>query len=161
MLQRADRFLDVVGRGMEGDEIDARVAVLQKSAIFASVRATDLRVLATMFEPRYYGDGEIICNAGDAATSVYAVASGEVEVLLPGSSSAVAKMGSGGVVGEYGMFLAGGRTATLMARGETVVLELDYQRFKRFLTAFPESMLALMAATVGRLQKLQTVPPPR
>ena len=35
--------------------------------------------------------------------------------------------GYGDSVGEYGMFATGGRTATLIARGETSVLVPDYQ----------------------------------
>ena len=35
------------------------------------------------------------------------------------------------------------------------VLVLDYQRFHRFLLAFPESLLALLRLTVGRLRRSQ------
>jgi hypothetical protein len=37
------------------------------------------------------------------------------------------------------------------SEGTTTILVLDYQRFRRFLLAFPESMAALMAHTVERL----------
>jgi monoamine oxidase len=156
MLQRADRFFDLVDRGVDTEEVDFRFEVLGHSKVFASVPTPDLRVLATMFERRAYADGETICVAGDPATCVYAVASGEIEVRLPGSGSAVAVMRASDVVGEYGMFRPEGRTATLVARGSTTVLALDYKRFERFLKAFPESLMALMTLTVRRLQDLQT-----
>jgi predicted NAD/FAD-dependent oxidoreductase len=156
MLQRADRFFDLVDRSVDTEKVDFRFAVLGRSNVFASVPTPDLRVLATMFEERTYRDGETICVAGEPATCVYAVASGEVEVRLPGSGTVVAVMSASDVVGEYGMFRPEGRTATLMARGSTTVLALDYKRFERFLKAFPESLMALMTLTVRRLQDLQT-----
>src|SRR6185436_13876302 len=122
----------------------------------ASVPTADLKVLATMFATQRYASGDTICSAGEPAMCMYAVQSGEVEVRLPGNDTAVAIVGCAEVVGEYGLFRSEGRTATLVARGDTVVLTLDYQRFKRFLMAFPESMLALMSLTVSRLHDVQS-----
>jgi monoamine oxidase len=158
MLQRADRFFNVVGRGVDESEVEVRLRVLGQSAVFASVPTADLRVLATMFETRAYAAGGRICSAGEPAVCMYAVQAGEVEVRLPGSDgeATVAIMRAGDIVGEYGMFRPEGRTATLVARGDTTVLLLDYPRFKRFLMAFPESMLALMSLTVDRLLDLQS-----
>jgi CRP-like cAMP-binding protein len=68
----------------------------------------------------------------------------------------VATFGVGGVVGEYGLFTSAERTATLEARGKTRVLALDYERFKRFLHAFPKSLFALTTLTVQRLHRAQS-----
>jgi monoamine oxidase len=159
MLARADRFFNAAGRSVTAAEVEARVTTLRLSPVFASVLPRELRLLATMFERRELADGAVLCTAGEAATCTYAVASGEVQVWLPDGAAPLATMSAGAVVGEYGMFLAGGRSATLKARGATSVLALDYQRFKRFLIAFPESMLALMALTVHRLHDRQKAPP--
>jgi monoamine oxidase len=156
MLQRANRFFNMVGRRVGPDEVEARVQVLARSAVFDSVSAGDLRVLATMFERRAFDDGDVLCRAGEPATCMYAVASGEIEVLLGGDAAPIASMRSGDIVGEYGLFLPEGRTATLRARGQTSVLELDYERFERFLMAFPDSVLSLMALTVRRLHERQS-----
>jgi CRP-like cAMP-binding protein len=86
---------------------------------------------------------------------MYVIRSGTVEVQLGAGSDPVATMLTADVVGEYGMFRSEGRTATLVARTDTEVLELDYQRFNRFLVAFPESMSALMELAVERLTALQ------
>ena len=159
MLQRADRFFNLIGRQVPAPEVDARVAVLKRSVVFARVPDVDLRVLSTMFDRRTLADGERLCTAGEAATCVYTVASGRVRVELPGASGPVAVMGEGSVVGEYGMFMGDARTATLYAEGPTSVLSLDYERLKRFLMAFPESLMALMALTVERLHRRQSSAP--
>jgi CRP-like cAMP-binding protein len=66
----------------------------------------------------------------------------------------------GDIVGEYGLFLAGGRSATLRASGTTSVLSLDYEHFRRFLLAFPQSMLSLFGESV-RLAQAQHAGPDR
>jgi hypothetical protein len=158
-LQRADRFFNLVGRSVPDEELAGRVALLRRVTVFGPVPSADLRILATMFEVERYADGQVICRANEPATCMYTVQSGSVEVVLPGSNASVAVMGPADVVGEYGMFHPEGRTATLVAKGETVMLSLDYQRFKRFLLAFPESMLSMMTLTVGRLQRRQSTFP--
>jgi monoamine oxidase len=155
MLQRADRFFNLVGQSVGADEVEERLAVLRTNAMFASVPTSDLRILTTMFEKKRYPAGEVICVAGEIATCAFAVQSGSIGVKLAGSDAVIATMGPGDVVGEYGMFHPEGRTATLVAGPDTVVLVLDYQRFKRFLMAFPESMIALVSLTVDRLRDLQ------
>jgi CRP-like cAMP-binding protein len=40
---------------------------------------------------------------------------------------------------------------TVVAREASTALQLDDDRFQRFLLAFPESCLALLKLTVGRL----------
>lgn len=156
MLQRADRFFNLIGHTVDAAETDSRLSVLRSCTVFSSVPTADLRILATMFESRRYAQGDTICAVGEPATCMYAVRSGIVEVRLPGSDTSVATMTTADVVGEYGMFRSEGRTATLVARTDTEVLELDYQRFKRFLMAFPESMFALMGLTVERISTLQS-----
>jgi monoamine oxidase len=158
MLQRADRFFNLVGQSVGTEEIEERLAVLRPNAMFSSVPTSDLRILTTMFEKKPYAAGEVICVAGEIASCAFAVQSGSVEVKLAGSEAVIATMGPGDVVGEYGMFHPEGRTATLVAAGDTIVLVLDYQRFKRFLMAFPESMMALVSLTVDRLREVQSGP---
>jgi hypothetical protein len=58
------------------------------------------------------------------------------------------------VVGEFGMVGSHIRTATLIARQPTRLLKLDYQRFHRFLLAFPEAAVALLGDTVQKMTEL-------
>lgn len=159
MLQRANRFFNLVGRTLDPGEARARVEVLSRSSVFATVPASDLKVLAMMFERRSLADGEVLCHAGDPADCVFAVADGVVDVLLPGATAPAVERHIGDVVGEYGMFLSARRSATLRARGPTSVLTLRYSHFRRFMLAFPESMLALFQLCVSRLQAGQSTAP--
>ena len=69
----------------------ARRGACADSSVFEGISAGDLKVLATMFERRNLADGEILCRAGERADSVFAVASGEIDVYLPDSAAPVAR----------------------------------------------------------------------
>jgi CRP-like cAMP-binding protein len=120
-------------------------------------------VLATMFEPVTFDAGELLCKLGAPADRIYVIAAGRVEVRLA-DGRVVMSHGRGGLVGEYGLFHRGRRTANVVALERTSAFTLDYQRFQRFLLAFPESMYSLLRVTIGRLMaqsnELAAVPSP-
>jgi monoamine oxidase len=158
MIQRANRFFNMRGRTLPRDEVDERVAVLRRSPMFAAVPPAELDVLAMMFDVRAFADGETICAAGERATDMYVIVDGAAQVDVVGRAGG--RLERGDAFGEYGMFGQHTRTATIVADGATVTLVLDYQRFQRFLLAFPESMRALLEQTVQRLLAREA-PPPR
>jgi CRP-like cAMP-binding protein len=150
MMLRATRLFNALSASVAPEDIQQRVDVLRASEVFAVVPLTELRVLATMFEPRVFEDSQFVFREGDPADEVFAIADGQMEIWL-GDGSVVAVAGRGSVVGEYGMFGPRRRTATVVSKGRSQALSLDYQRFQRFLLAFPESSLALLKLTVERL----------
>jgi hypothetical protein len=113
-------------------------------------KPNEQRILASMFERVAFVAGDTICVAGEIAECVYVIADGEVDVELA-DHFIVAHVGVGGVVGEYGLFEARHRTASVIARTDVRALRLDYQRFQRFLLAFPEALYGLLGLTVNRL----------
>jgi monoamine oxidase len=156
MMLRASRFFNLVSRSIETDEMRRRLGVLQASDVFSIVPEAEIKVLAPMFQTATFESGGVICREGDTANQVFVIADGDVDIVVGGRS--VARLGRGGVFGEYGMFEEGVRTATVVAHTPTSLLTLDYQRFRSFLLAFPEAMLALMKLTVNRLLAAQRSP---
>jgi monoamine oxidase len=150
MMLRANRFFNMRGRSLSEAHLRERLAILEKSDVFALVPSRELEVLATMFDLREFEDGESICTYGEAAMEMYILAHGAGLLDIPGIPGAV-RLVPGDVFGEYGLFGSGKRSATIRAEGPTVALVLDYQRFQRFLFAFPESMAALLKLAVHRL----------
>jgi hypothetical protein len=162
MMQRANRFFILRGRALPESEMAERLAVLPLSPVFASVPATELELLATMFDTRAFSAGQTICAAGDKATEMFLITRGAARVELAGGAVA-STLKRGDTFGEYGLFSAGIRTATVRAEEPTAAYVLDYERFQRFLLAFPESLAALMARTVKQLQEHEaraSWPPP-
>lgn len=151
---RSERFFSAVAENIAPEELVARVELLRHSTVFQQIDESDLKLLAAMFERMEFTDGEMICRVGDPADCVFAIESGSVDVFPEGAAMPVATMSRGDVVGEYGMFVKR-RTASLCARGSTSLLCLDYQRFRRFLMAFPGAMMKLMEVAVKRSDRVK------
>lgn len=157
MTTRLSRFCNVVTRTTDQADIARRIELLSRSDVFAAVPSAELNMLAAMFEPERFADGTIICRAGDRADKVYALVAGTIEVVTPGGDTIT--LHPDNVVGEYGLFGGRVRTATLIARGECEAFTLDYERFERFLLAFPEASLALLKHVIEELvQEVNLVP---
>jgi monoamine oxidase len=157
MTARLSRFCNIVTRTTDQEDIARRIELLSRSEVFSAVPTAELNMLASMFEPERFADGTIICRAGDKADKVYALVAGTIDVLTPGGETITLQPDN--VVGEYGLFGGRVRTATLIARGECEVFTLDYERFERFLLAFPEASLALLKHVIEELvQEVNLVP---
>jgi monoamine oxidase len=149
-MMRATRWFNAMSQSVGVEEIESRLALLVNGDVFSAVPPNELRVMATMFEPVSFRAGELLCELDAPADRIYVIATGRVEVRLA-DGRVVASHGRGGLVGEYGLFHGGRRTATVVALESTSAFTLDYQRFQRFLLAFPESMYSLLRVTIGRL----------
>lgn len=150
MMLRASRFFGELSTSVRPDELEQRLAVLRESQVFSMVPPNEMKVLATMFEPVEFGADEYICRTEDDAACAFLIADGVMQVQLE-DGTVLASLHRGEVAGEYAMFVGGKRTATIVARSHCKVLQLDYQRFHRFLLACPEACLSLLKSTVQRL----------
>ncbi|MFT3674154.1 FAD-dependent oxidoreductase [Aestuariivirga sp.] len=146
-LKRVERLFNAAHKSLDAGELDSRLDMMLRSPVFETIPAQDLRVLAALFTRRHLAAGETLCEAGDPASSVFAIMSGGLDVILPQQTKPIARKTRGDVAGEYGLFLPR-RSATLRATTETDVLELDYGKFRKFLMVFPESMMVLFGQAV-------------
>lgn len=149
MMMRSSRFLAAATDAVDAPEVQSRVAVLNRSEVFSRIRAHELRTLATLFSSHELSEGEILFRLDDPAQHVFVLMEGCIELTLRDRSTL--QVEEGGVIGEYGMFGEGRRTATAVASSAARLLSLDYRVFQRFLLTFPEAMLALYELVVGRL----------
>ncbi len=156
LMQRANRFFNFHGRALDADELATRIDLLARSDIFGVVSASDLELLATMFQREDFADGVAICRMGDRADRMFLIAAGEAEIDVGVQAERKILLRTGEVLGEHGMFVAGTRTATVIARGPVQMLTLDYQRFRSFLLTFPEAAVALLGTAIKRLVRLQS-----
>ncbi len=135
--------------------LQSQIAALSKCDLFASVAEADLSALVEVMREERFEEGETVCSAGEIGDRVYVVMSGTLEVMVAGQVKPVRQLREGDVFGEYGMFEAGERTATVRCLAAATLLTLDYSRFIAFLMTFPEAMFAIFGVTVKRLQALE------
>ena len=150
-MQRASRFFNLCLAAIDEEEWRSRTELLQACEAFRNIDPAELRLLATMLEPRSLHPNEWLCHQGEQARHVFLVERGELEVLHDHPPRRLALLGAGQLTGEYGLFADARRTASLRALSEAQVLQLDYERFERFLLAFPQASLALLRRAIRTL----------
>ena len=149
-MARASRFFNLRIASVKEEELMARTNILARCAPFREIDVSELRLLATMLETRQLTAGEWLCREGDRAGHVFIVREGSLEVLHEGSAKVLARIGPGDLSGEYGLFRNEARGSSLRALGPAAIFTLDYQRFHRFLLAFPQASLALLRTVIER-----------
>jgi monoamine oxidase len=149
-LARAQRFFNLRIAELDAGEIAARTALLAGAHAFAGIDHAELRLLATMMEERALVAGDWLCREGEAANEVFLIAAGELAVEKGAEGARLATIGAGALSGEYGLFRESRRTASLRALSDVRYYTLDYQRFERFLLAFPQASLAIARTVIER-----------
>jgi CRP-like cAMP-binding protein len=134
---------------------DERLRAVGACPLFAAIPPAEQRILAEMMRTEHLRAGETLFQAGEAADSVFLIVEGTLQVVLPGASQPVRALSAGDLLGEYGLLTPLGRTATVHAATEAILLSLDDQRFRAFLLRFPEATLALLRTTVARLMEAE------
>ena len=127
---------------------------LAQVALFSGLDRRTLDDLGRRLTPRQVRPGDALCREGDAATSLFVVQRGLAEVVLDapgrgGGSCAVARLRRGDVVGELALLTSKPRSATVVARLPTTVLELQRGDFLRLLERRP-TVLKNLADVIGQ-----------
>lgn len=135
--------------------LETRIRTLHNCAFFSVVPESDLVVLAEAMHEEMFGDGEVVFERGDRADRIYVVLAGELMVVVPGEEGFARKIGPGDLIGEYGLFDDGIRSATVTCQSQVTLLSMDYPRFREFLVTFPEATLSILGRTVQRLLVLE------
>lgn len=133
-----------------------RVRILGGVAIFAPLANTERERMAASARERLYGDGEPIVRQGDDGSSLFVVTDGTAVVTVqPGGE--VARLGPGDYFGEMSLLTGDPRTATVSARGECRVFEIDASLFREIAAANPAVLEKVGAAALARRAELHAV----
>ena len=127
---------------------------LASCPLFADLNPDTLGILAETVVAEEFGQGEDVCLKGEPADCVYIIERGALDVFLPGRDQPVRRLVRHDVLGEYGMF-TGLRTSSVRAAEPSVLLSIDYERFRALMHQFPTIMAGLLEAAVERLTKAE------
>lgn len=134
-----------------------RERMLSQVDILATLSDEQRARIAGATAARTYGDGEAIVREGEPGTSMYIVCSGGASVVLEPQRHEVAAIAPGGYFGEMSLLTGEPRSATVLARGETMVLELDAELFRRLGEESPQAVEQVGLAAVARRMELDRV----
>jgi len=152
-----------VGYSRDWPEPDAetkqkeREAVLSRVDLFSRLSEEQRREIAAKSRIRVYGHGELIVRQTEPGQSMFVVCSGTAVVMLEPDRTQVAAIEAGGYFGEMSLLTGDPRSASVMARGDTSVLELDADVFRALGAADPKAVEEIAVAAVTRRAELAQI----
>lgn len=105
-----------------------------------------------MADIRRLEPGEFLFHQGAPSREIFVLRKGEVVLETAAGPIRLLRVGSGQLVGELGLLEGTTRTATVKALGETEVLAIDGERFRRHLKESPEVVQLVVKALAQRLR---------
>ena len=124
--------------------------MIERVPAFAGLDGAALAELVSLLRARKFPPDTIIIRKGDEGDSMYFIASGEVEVVLPQST---VRLQEGDFFGEVAVLGRVKRTATVIARRTAELLVLDAADVVKFMEQNPRVETVLREAMTAR-QKL-------
>ncbi|NQV84722.1 MAG: EAL domain-containing protein [Rhodospirillales bacterium] len=106
---------------------------------------------------RTFSAGEEIFRIGDRGRHAYFIESGEVEVSIPNNEEiiVIAELGAGEIFGEMSMIDDAPRSATVTAKVDTEVIEIQRSRFIQPLRSQDPMMDLLLRIVLARFRSAQ------
>lgn len=169
--------LDKAGLGLARDEQevilrrdaaagDTRLSpdqLLRRVDLFDALNDQDFADLVRGLRLRRVGAGTALVREGEPGQSLFVLAEGllDIEAKDPrGERRPLARLGPGGVVGEISLLTGSPRTASVVARTDAVLYEIDADAFRPVLERRPALAEELSAIVANRLQRNATLAEP-
>ena len=130
--------------------------LLARIPMFEGLTEADRGALASSLRERRFAAGELIMSLGEAGASMFIVASGHINIHLPGEDSrriSLKDIAAGEYLGELALFDDKPRSASAVATTDAVLLELDRDTLSRYLVSHPSAALVLLRTLAGRLRE--------
>lgn len=108
--------------------------MLARVPLFSHLSASEIADIMRLLRARTIEQGEILVRRGDAATSMYFITAGEVEIALP---SQKVRLADGTFFGEIALLHKTKRSGTVTATRKTRLLVLDAQDFHALIARMP------------------------
>ena len=121
--------------------------LIRSFPMFAGLDETELKAVVRVLRPRLLVPDEMIIRKGERGRSMFFIASGAVEVVLPGQR---VRLGSGDFFGEMALLNRGPRNADVVSLGYGRVLELARADFRRFLRNYPRARAEIETTAAAR-----------
>ncbi|RSK40853.1 cyclic nucleotide-binding domain-containing protein [Hymenobacter perfusus] len=128
-----------------------RVAILQRTALFAATPANVLSSIVPIMKEVNFGAGEPIFAKGDLGTSLFILSDGEVGIFT--GSQLLATFRPGDFFGELALLDAEPRSATAVAQSSVVAFRLDQDDFYDVMEERSEVLRNILRVLCQRLRK--------
>ncbi len=118
--------------------------------LFSKLDASEIAEIAQTLKPRTVMPNEVVFQRDEKADRMYFIVSGQVEAELVSKTN---RLGRGDFFGEIGLLHEQRRTATVIARTYTELLELESADFKKLLESNPYIEKRIVSAAERRITR--------
>jgi voltage-gated potassium channel len=129
--------------------------MLARVPLFSHLNAVEIADIMRLLRAQTIESGEILVRRGDAATSMYFITAGEVEIELPTQR---VRLEEGAFFGEIALLRRADRSGTVTATRKTKLLALDKQDFHALLSRVPALAAHLEETAKARLADTPDAP---
>jgi voltage-gated potassium channel len=123
-------------------------SMLARVPLFSHLGAAEIADIMRLLRARTIESGEVLVRRGDAASSMYFITAGEVEIELP---SQRVRLSDGTFFGEIALLHRTKRSGTVTALRKTKLLALDAQDFHALIERMPELAAHVKETAEARL----------
>jgi small-conductance mechanosensitive channel/CRP-like cAMP-binding protein len=147
----------------EWKESDARAGAAERTRLlagvdlFAGLENETIVEIADSAKSRTYGNNESIVRQGEPGESMFIVGSGRAVVVIEPDRREIATIEAGGYFGEMSLLTGDPRTATVLARGDTLVFEINADLFRKLGASHPQAVERVGIAAAARRVELDKV----
>ncbi len=137
-------------------QLDEIAEAMRESSLMGGLGPEALASVLEHAETVAFRDGALLFRQGDHGDAAYLVVSGAVEVVVetPLGEVPMATLGPHQMVGETAVFSDLTRTATVRAKGETVLVRVTREQLSRTIADYPATAFGLIAAMGRRINAL-------
>jgi len=124
--------------------------MLARVPLFSHLSASEIADIMRLLRARTIEQGEVLVRRGDAASSMYFITAGEVEIALP---SQQVRLADGTFFGEIALLHKTKRSGTVTATRKTRLLLLDAQDFHALIARMPTLAAHVHETAKARLEE--------
>lgn len=122
---------------------------LKSIPLFAGLDRHELDVIASAAVELRLPAGRVLMSQGAVAHEMFIVMDGTLEVIRDGEH--VADIGAGGIAGEMALLTHAHRHASVLAKTDVTVLDIDGRSFSFVLEEAPQIAVKMLPIVAGRV----------
>ncbi len=149
ILERTTEILDKANKAFDTNPFFEPLSDAQRDQVISKAGTIEA-----------YEDGEFILKTGDPADFLFVIITGQVAVVVGEDEEQIeiTRLEPSQMVGEMAVILNEKRTASCVAKGQTMILKLAREVFRKVVVSIPEAGMSMMRMLAERLKKTSRPP---
>ena len=147
---------DLPAQDVQAQSVE-RESLISAVDLLSSLSPEHRKMIAASTTTLQFADGEAIVRQGTPGDSMFIVCSGKAAVMLEGQRTPIATIEQGGYFGEMSLLTGDPRTATVVAQGDVVALEIGAEVFRQLADLNPRAVEQVGVAAAARRAELEGV----